>query len=84
MKALTFFILGIVFIQWCIPLGDSLIELIITWFELLKGKAGVKITKYNVAITKMKDELDAPIANNLIGFQVDSTEEDEEEYEEDE
>ncbi len=81
---LYYFLLGIIFIQWCIPLGDSLVELIVSAIETLKGKLGVKISKYNAEIQKIADDLDKPIAHNLIGFQVDSSEEDEEEYEEDE
>lgn len=81
---LYYFLLGLMFIQWGVPLVDSLIELFTTWIESLKGKIGIRITKYNAEIQKITDEIDKPIEGHLIGFQVDSSsEEEEEEYEDD-
>lgn len=82
MKALTFFILGIVFIQWVTPLGDSLIELIVTAFEALKGRLGVTISRFNKAISDISE---GEIETHVIGFQVDNEPEEEEddEYDDD-
>ena len=83
MKILTYFILGIIFIQWCVPIGDSLTELIVTVIEMLKGKLGLSITKSNVAIKKLTDDV-TETEEHLIGFQIDPVEYEEEEEEDDE
>ncbi len=80
---LLYFLLGIFFIQWFFPILESLSELATAAIELLKGKVGLKLAKYNAQIQKITEEMDAPIADHVIGFKVDPIDdegEDEEEY----
>lgn len=80
MQILTYFLLGIVFIQYGIPLGDAIIELIVTALECVKGKLGLSIASANKKIQNLSKS--GSIESRLIGFQVDSDEEevDDEEY----
>ena len=79
---LYYFLLGIIFIQWCIPIGESFTEVILSFFELLKGKLGLRLAKYNLQIQKITDEINKPTETNAIGFKVYPVEEEDEEYEE--
>lgn len=80
MKILTYFILGIIFIQWCVPIGDSLTELIVTAFEALKGRLGLHITKTNMEIKHYSAEPE----QRLIGFKLKADENEEKEDDDDE
>ena len=73
---LLYFILGIIFIQICSPILDSLTSLILTMIEVIKGYFSIKIARYNLQVKKdyAKEEKTMP----LIGFE---REEEEEEYE---
>jgi len=79
---LLYFLLGIFFMQWFVPILESLSELAAAVIELWKGKVGLQLTKYNAEIKKVTDEMDSPIADHVIGFKVDPIEEgdDEDEY----
>lgn len=81
MSVFLYFIAGIIFIQWIVPIGDALANLIISYLEMLKGKASLGITQYNAQIQKLAEEIANPpeIAHHVIGFQVPSSEDYEEE-----
>lgn len=80
---LYYFLLGIIFIQWGLPLGDSIIELIATFFEVIKAKLGLCVAKYNFQIAEIIDKKKKPIEKQAIGFKIPEEEsyEEEEEYE---
>ena len=71
--------MGVIFIQWIIPLIDGIINLLLTKIEVLKSRMTVKIVNYQNQITQSKMQLEE---NNTsaIGFMI--KEEDEENYEE--
>ncbi len=50
------FILGIIFIAFIYPIGDSLSGLIITFLEMVKGKLAVKLAEYNTQIEKLQNQ----------------------------
>ena len=47
-----YFVLGIIFISIIFPILNGISEIILTWFELLKGKMNVKMTADQVASEK--------------------------------
>lgn len=60
------FLLGIIFWQWIIPLGEGVMNLFLTFIELLKSHLNVKIAQNQA---KMKDDT----KNNktpMIGFTI--------------
>lgn len=59
MNILFIFILGVLFVQFVLPLIDSILSLICAFIEMLKGKISVKIAHYNKQIHK--DEEMRPI-----------------------
>ena len=71
--------MGVIFIQWIIPLIDGIINLLLAKIEVLKSRMTVKIVNYQNQITQSKMQLEE---NNTsaIGFMI--KEEDEENYEE--
>lgn len=71
MDYLLYFLAGIVFSQYLMPIGDSIANLIISFIEMLKGKIGLNIARYNVAIQKLSEEPE--VARHVIGFQVPSS-----------
>lgn len=48
-----FFILGILFSAYIIPLLDSLFTVILTKLEVIKGKYGFEATKINLQIEQL-------------------------------
>ena len=52
------FLLGIVFVQWLIPLVDSIVNLILTQLEVWKGAMAVKLTKYQKQTSDIKREFE--------------------------
>ena len=63
------FLLGIIFVQWIIPLVDGLINLLLTQFEVWKGYMTVKISKSQQKISNMSKEPQENI-NTPIGFAI--------------
>ena len=45
-----------IFIAYLCPIGDSLISVIVAFFEMVKGKIAVKTTEYNAQIKKLANE----------------------------
>ena len=60
------FILGILFATYALPLLDSIVSLISTWLESLKGKSTLTIAKYNKKVVELED--DSP--KQAIGFAI--------------
>ena len=84
---LLYFILGILFIEVAIPVVESFVSLILSWIEVAKGKASLKITKLSADIQKIQKEnarSDDTTVHRVIGFTLPDSAEDYEEEEEDE
>lgn len=80
-----YFILGVLFIEVGIPIVEAIVTLILTWIEVVKGSASLKITKMSADITKIQEGLEEDKApKSRIGFQVPVAEEIYEEEEENE
>lgn len=80
-----YFILGVLFIEVGIPIVEAIVTLILTWIEVVKGSASLKITKMSADITKIQEGLEEDkTPKSRIGFQVPVAEEIYEEEEEDE
>lgn len=81
---LLYFLIGIAFAQWLLPIGDAIANLIISFLEMLKGKTSVQITKMNVDIQKITDSAkEGEVVHRQIGFCIDPEEEEEGEEEDD-
>ena len=72
------FILGIIFIQWVIPLIDGIINVILTLFEVWKGKMAIKITQSQAQVEQVKNKYSVVEQTSPIGFMI-TTEDEEEE-----
>lgn len=82
---LLYFILGVLFIEIGIPIVEAIVTLILTWIEVAKGSASLKITKMSADITKIQEGLEEDKAPKpRIGFQAPVAEEIYEEEEENE
>ena len=79
MEILVYFILGIVFIQWVVPILDSFTSLILTLIEYCKAKVSVPIAKYNTKIQESanpyKDIEDKHIAGFVASEEDENTDE---------
>ena len=73
------FILGMLTALIFIPVADGITSTILTFFEMLKMKMGVKISQGNKAINDMNTPIED--VKHIIGFGIPSGEEN---YEEDE
>ena len=76
------FIFGIIFIAFLYPIGDSLVSLLTTFLELVKGKLTLKIAEYNSQIEKLAT--DAKTSVHAVGFAIPNIEEEEDDEDEDE
>lgn len=74
------FFLGMMFIYICLPILESLMSVICTELEVLKAKCNIKITEYNNKITQINSKIESS-AIHPIGFQYNSKEKSEENYE---
>ena len=72
-----YFILGILFIEVVIPIVESLVNLILTWIEVAKGKSSFTIAQLSADIAKINEPEKQP--QRAIGFVVPSDENYEEE-----
>ena len=73
-----YFILGMLFALYVNPILTTLVEVILTYLEVLKGKASLNLSQLNVEIQKTAEIDD--IKQPVIGFAIPE----EEYYEEDE
>ena len=62
-----FFILGILFIQFIIPLLDSLCSILYMKIEVIKGKYALQTTEINKQIKDIVGD-DEEVPQSLIGF----------------
>ena len=69
-----------IFIAYLCPIGDSLISVIVAFFEMVKGKIAVKTTEYNVQIKKLANE-NSSSSIHAIGFTTPDYEEEEDDDE---
>lgn len=78
-----FFILGIFFVSYVLPILDSVSAIILSALENIKGKLAITTQKLNNELTKLSKEVepDEYQQTHVIGFQIPS---EEEYYEEDE
>ena len=79
---LLYFILGIVFVQYFIPLVDSFSSLLFTWIESKKVGLSEMINNANIKMRRASTEEDCPTMNQ-IGFCIPDDESEEEDDEED-
>ncbi len=78
---LIYFILGILFDEFILPLISSAAELCVMFFEKQKGKLAVDIAKMNKEVNDISEEINKePVNTVAMGFHIPSnTEEDLEE-----
>ncbi len=78
---LLYFILGIIFVQYMIPLFDGVIGWFLTWVEAKKAKQSEVINQTNIKMRQAAASAEEDPPRRPIGFRVPD---EEEEYEEDE
>lgn len=82
---LLYFILGVLFIEVGLPIVEAIVTLILTWIEVAKGSASLKIAHMSADVAKIQEDLekdDTP--KYAIGFRMPEAEEIYEEEEENE
>lgn len=75
---LIYFILGILFVQYIMPLLDGFGAWFLSWTETKKAKHGETVALINIKLRQVADE--EPLKHS-IGFQIPGSVECEEEYE---
>ena len=82
-----YFILGILFVEVATPVIESLVSLILSWIEVAKGKASLKISQLSLETAKLKkkalEDYEVDIKKNVIGFVLPEDDENDQEDEED-
>jgi hypothetical protein len=78
---LLFFILGIVFVQYCIPLLDGFAAWLLTWIEAKKSKQSELVNQSNINMRQAADAANEPPPHRTIGFTVPENEEKEDDEE---
>ena len=78
---LLYFILGILFVTYVIPLMDGISSWFLTWVEAKKAKQSEIINQTNIKMRQAAASADEDPPRRPIGFRVPD---EEEEYEEDE
>ena len=78
---LLYFILGILFVTYVIPLLDGILSWFLTWVEAKKAKQSEVINQTNIKMRQAAASADEDPPRRPIGFRVPD---EEEEYEEDE
>ena len=80
--SLLFFIAGIIFVSYLIPVLDGISSWFLTWIELKKAKHSDSINQINIKMRKDRaSEEDDQSTGRLIGFHVSDAEENETEEE---
>ena len=73
-----YFLLGMLTVSYIFPIMDKLVELILTFLEMVKGLITVKITAINCQIAKLQESDDeSPV--RIVGFVAPEEKEDENE-----
>lgn len=82
-KNFLYFLFGVLFIEFIIPIAEAIVTLIATALEVLRGKLTVKITESNEKIVDLQSDKELP--QRIIGFatEIPNTEEEEEDYDDD-
>ena len=78
---LLYFILGILFVTYVIPLLDGILSWFLTWVEVKKAKQSEVINQTNIKMRQAAASAEKDPPRRPIGFRVPD---EEEEYEEDE
>jgi hypothetical protein len=78
---LLYFILGIVFVQYMIPLFDGIIGWFLTWTEAKKAKQSEVINQTNIKMRQAAASAEEDPPHRVIGFRVPDEEEENEEDE---
>lgn len=78
---LLYFILGILFVTYVIPLLDGILSWFLTWVEAKKAKQSEVINQTNIKMRQAAASAEEDPPRRPIGFRVPD---EEEEYEEDE
>lgn len=78
---LLYFILGILFVTYVIPLLDGILAWFLTWVEVKKAKQSEVINQTNIKMRQAAASAEEDPPRRSIGFRVPD---EEEEYEEDE
>lgn len=78
---LIWFISGILFALVILPLLNSLIELIMAWFETKRMKCAEAINDSNINMQKAASSIEEQHSTRQIGFSLSEEEEEEENYE---
>jgi hypothetical protein len=81
---LLYFILGILFVQYGIPLLDGISTWFLTWVEAKKAKQSEVINQANINMRQAATSADQDPPKRPIGFRMPDLEENEEEGDEDE
>lgn len=74
MNFLIYFVLGILFVEIILPILEQLSAVLVSWLEVVKGKATVHITCMNDEIQKMGLP---ETSTHVIGFHIPQDEEEE-------
>lgn len=78
---LVWFISGILFALVILPLLNSLMELIMAWFETKRMKCAEAINNSNINMQKAASSIEEQYSTRQIGFSLSEEEEEEENYE---
>ena len=81
---LMYFILGILFVQYVIPLLDGITTWFLAWVEAKKSKQSVIINDVNIQMRQAAEAAEQDPPRRQIGFCVDDAEDQEDEEDEDE
>lgn len=79
---LIYFILGIFFIQYCIPALDGLCTWFLSWIEVKKAKQGEIVNQVNITMRQAVASAEGEPQKKIVGFY--SSDDDYEEEEDDE
>lgn len=80
---LLYFILGIIFVSYIIPIIDGISSWFLTWVEAKKSKQSEIVNKANIKMRQDAASADQDSPTRLIGFQVPDDDQEEEEVIED-
>ena len=73
MEKLKIYILGMITTLVALPIIDEVVEIICSFFEILKGFSAKKVLKINKDIMDLQEQLE-PVNTNCIGFETSNTE----------
>lgn len=77
-SVLLYFVAGMAFSQWGMPLLDSIISIILQKCEVIKGKMAVQVAKYALETDNRNND-----KSSAIGFLISDTEQDDYDNDED-